>query len=129
MTEIYLADLIYDGENVCAWPFIATVGGGERVYYSVNEGGDNGFRFYAVENTGRLMSNGGDLLAEWTPSHTHAECLFHGCGYFDGVRHLYMGDEKTENEGYQFYPDFKVLSEVLGILRDLEIKYCRDVND
>ena len=57
-----------------------------------------------------------------------AEILFCGTAYFDGIRHLYMGDEQTENYGYHYYPSLLDNIASLKVLRELEEEFCRDLD-
>ncbi len=52
------------------------------------------------------------------------EILLHGVAYFDGIRHLYFGDEACDNFGYFYYPNLEDIVEVLQELKKLEDKYC-----
>lgn len=96
-----------------------------RLWY-VPRGEGNGFdffvgRFYtcdAEDAPWRDMAT--DLM---THPDTQVECMFHGIAFFDGVRHLYMGDE-TEHEGYIFYPDLADLTCALAALTALELQLC-----
>ena len=45
-------------------------------------------------------------------------------GPVNGIRHLYMGSEETDNLGYFNYPNSKVLIEIMVFLKKLEDKYC-----
>lgn len=55
--------------------------------------------------------------------------LFRGSALFDGVRHLYMGDEYTDNYGYLYYPDLPELVVCLQALDKLQVEHCWDVRD
>lgn len=57
------------------------------------------------------------------------EILFEGTAYFDGVRHLYFGSEKTENYGYLYYSDVPLLFKALQALDALQVSKCRYVAD
>jgi hypothetical protein len=50
------------------------------------------------------------------------EVLFRGVAYFDGVRHLYFGDEETDNLGYHYYPELRTLSEALLAVDKLQLE-------
>lgn len=56
-----------------------------------------------------------------------AEILYWGYASFDGIRHLYLGSEQTENFGYIYYPvvnnHIRILQEILV----LELKYCSEL--
>lgn len=51
--------------------------------------------------------------------------VVNGLAYFDGIRHLHFGDEKSDNYGYFNYPKMPVLIQIMNKLRELELKYCR----
>lgn len=53
---------------------------------------------------------------------TEAEILFTGLAYFDGVRHIYFGEE-----GYINYPNLTDIIKGLKELKKLEIKYCPEI--
>jgi hypothetical protein len=91
-----------------------------RIYYRPNVEDGNGFEFYAVEILGRYLDTTDD-------GEYFVQCLYKGIAYFDGIRHLYMGDEATENYGYNYYANLELHIEILKVLKDLEIEYCRDV--
>ena len=75
------------------------------------------------------------ILRVWKPSCNQAfffavcvpavECLFRGVAYFDSIRHLYVGDEQTDNAGYLYYPDLDKMVAALRMLRKLERKFCQ----
>ena len=50
------------------------------------------------------------------------EVVFHGQAHFDGVRHLWFGHEKTENEGYLYYPDLDFIMRAFAMLKEHEDK-------
>lgn len=52
------------------------------------------------------------------------EILFHGASYFDGIRHLYFGDEQCDNYGYLYYPNLNDIIFSLTILRRYELQFC-----
>jgi hypothetical protein len=93
-----------------------------RIYYQLKTPG-NGFYFYACEWAG----SGVEWGDHWGDS-TYVKCLFHGVAMFDGIRHLYMGDEATETENYIDYPNTQNLAEVFKNLKVLEEKYCSEVD-
>lgn len=124
-TDRYLKDILVNDNPICEWEYISISNDEARVYFKPNEDEENGFRFYAVDKTG------GDSMADmdnWDIEHTMVDCLYKGYSYFDGVRHLYMGDEFTDNYGYHFYPNINLNIEALKAIRELEIKYCRDID-
>lgn len=128
MTEVYLKDIKHDaGEFICKWYFIDVPDFDVRVYYKSFDVDKNGFSFYAVIYVGHQNFEH-DKENVWNPEYTFVECLFQGVAFFDGVRHLYMGDEQTDNEGYHYYPNLETNIAALKIIRELEIKYCKDID-
>ncbi|MDH3324019.1 MAG: hypothetical protein OEL89_00110 [Candidatus Peregrinibacteria bacterium] len=53
-------------------------------------------------------------------------CLFYGVAYWDGIRHLYMGDDQMNNYGYLYYPHLKDINDVLKELIKIKKIYCRE---
>ena len=126
--EIYLKDIKHErnsNERVCDWEFIEVKGHNIRVYYKANEEKGLGFVFYAIENIGHVCVPETENN-EWHPEYTNAECVYQGIAYFDGIRHLYMGDEATDNYGYHYYANLESNIETLKVIRELEKTYCRD---
>lgn len=62
----------------------------------------------------------------WDLESVEVECGVHGNARFDGIRHLYWGDEFTDNYGYHYYANLDDEIKVLQMLREMKIKYCRD---
>jgi len=99
--------------------------------------GTSGFHFYCVKWAGENVLNP-DLYAEierhklgkqpnhWIPEHTYAECFFEGVAYYDGIRHLYMGSEETDNYAYHYYPDCDDYIAFFNKLAELEKKFCNE---
>lgn len=52
------------------------------------------------------------------------ECLLHGTVAWDGMRHLYMGDEVTDTEGYLYCVKPELLCLVFAELSKLQWEYC-----
>jgi hypothetical protein len=122
MVETYLKDIKHEyskNERICDWDFIEVSNPNVRVYYKPNEEVGLGFEFYAVESIEYDEDN-------WNIELCRVTCLFQGVAYYDGIRHLYMGDEFTDNFGYHFLPNLKSNIETLRVFLDLEKKYCRD---
>jgi hypothetical protein len=93
-----------------------------RLYYRPNEDG-NGFDFDILEET----SVGGDKnFGDWDPEHSEVDVLFWGIAYWDGVRHLYMGNQATDNYGYLYYPDISDYVTYFKAISDLENEYCSE---
>lgn len=127
MKEVCLKDIKhqYDSERVCDWLFISVKWDNVRIYYKADEEIGSGFIFYAIGNIGHLCVPETENN-EWHPEYTNVECVYHGVAYFDGIRHLYMGDDQTDNYGYHYYANLESNIETLKIIRELEKKYCRD---
>lgn len=130
MEDIYLKDIRHEyhkDEEVCKWEYLQIKYFDVRIYYKANEEKGLGFNFYAIEKTGHVC-NEQTKKDEWHKDYCMVDCVFQGIAYFDGIRHLYYGDEKTENFGYHYYPDLEMITDSLKGLRELEKKYCRDFN-
>lgn len=113
----------YSKENLNTWKFI-DISKSSRLYFEpLNSINLNGFYFYAVKQYGSYSNKKSD---DWNPELTFVECLFQGIAYYDGVRHLYMGDDQTDNYGYHYYPNLSDLTETLIKLQELEQKYCQE---
>jgi hypothetical protein len=125
MSELLLKDFEDQG-CVHEWAYVPLESPMDwcRLYYKPNEGEFNGFKFYAIEIVSIDCTNDGDHA--WKPELTAIEILFSGIAYWDGVRHLYMGSEATDNYGYLYYPDIDVSIEIMKALRELSNKYCRE---
>lgn len=111
-------DYLLNDHPLIGLPFIQ-VSDFIRLYYLETEC-NGGFHFMAVEWTGN--DAGKDT---WT-NDTYVDILIHGWSAFDGVRHLYFGDERTDNEGYFNYPNIQSLLDLMAALNGLQSKYCRD---
>jgi hypothetical protein len=134
MSEFYLKNIINEGfskaGNIIDWEFLTddVKEGKWRLYYKLEEchsscslscDKQHGFYFCSVVWAG---SNCNDPT--WCEE-TIVEILYRGCAYFDGLRHVYLGSEKTDNYGYVYYPSAKIHIEILQQLISLEEKYCR----
>lgn len=104
-----------------------------RLYYKPLESDEDriGFEFSVVEWTsGQGLRNfDGDLLADpeaEAEAEAEAQVLFCGIAYFDGVRHLYMGDEQSDNYGYLYYPDLKKIVLIMEALERLVTEHCME---
>jgi len=128
MIECYLKDIkheLHPEDNVSDWDFVYFPDKPSRLYYKPFEGDGQGFCFYAVESVGRVVSQQGED-DHWNKDLCIVECIVSGVAYFDGIRHLYYGDENTSNYGYHYYPNLEMIIETITALRFLEKKYCRD---
>lgn len=118
-----LQDISYnDGEKesyVHNWEFkelTETV----RVYYKQNETYNSrltGFRFLALSWTGGINEYW-DLDSEF-------EIIYQGIAQFDGVRHLYMGDDYNDSKGYIYYPSLNDHILVFKTLQELQQLFCQ----
>jgi hypothetical protein len=113
-----------DRELIYQWQFVE-VNSAHRLYYKVDSAGVGyGFEFYSVMWVSCAAADPDFEL--WDLESVEVECGIHGVAYFDGIRHLYWGDEFTNNYGYHYYPKLENEIAVLHALRELEKKYCRD---
>ncbi len=119
MKEFLLKDIKFqDGQNIIDWDHIIIEDC--VLFYKPSE---YGFKFYSIENSSYIGEN--ENLYALHPENC-VNSLFWGWAFFDGIRHLYFGNDKTENTGYINYPNIERLSLILQELRKLEIKFCRD---
>lgn len=132
MKEHYFKDIKHErfpNERVCDWEY-ATVDENIRVYYKTSEpnsSGENGmgFYFYAFKITSFVCVPETENN-HFHPEYSSGECIFNGVAYYDGIRHLYYGDELTDNYGYHYYANIESIIRTLKVIRELEKKYCRD---
>jgi hypothetical protein len=130
MEDVYLKDIKHEyhpKENVCEWEFLEIKDSESRIYFKPNKDKGLGFDFYAINKTGHVCNEQTEK-DRWDKEYCMVECVFRGIAYFDGIRHLYYGDEKTENYGYHYYADLEMIADTVKGLRELEKKYCRDYN-
>ncbi len=117
------------GESIVGWHFV-DIDYVCRLFYEEdrhNGKGGYGFEFYAVGWCGGRRGTVEDAsLFDDDPDEINVECLWHGSARFDGVRHLYCGDEQTDNEGYLYYPRLSRIAGVLTELAKLEKRFCND---
>ncbi len=85
-----------------------------RIYYKEE---NSGFKFHCVE----VISSYSDQ-DEWSDT-SEIETIVTGIAYFDGVRHIYFGEE-----GYIYYPNFSQLVKIINKLQELVKQYCRDAD-
>lgn len=87
-----------------------------RLYYSLNDPG-NGFDFCCVTSMDGEMDE-----CEFV------EVLFSGIALFDGIRHVYFGENiVAEANGYFNHLNIDLFISALETLQELENTYCRDV--
>ena len=99
-----------------------------RLYYKVNTYDETykdqvGFEFVALNCIGWECDGKNEY--EFSPE-SAVEVIVEGVAYFDGIRHLYYGSEKSDNYGYHYYANLPMIISVLEQLRKLEVKYCRE---
>ncbi len=123
--ERYLKEIKHEGEAIHQWSYVELKDHSVRVYFNIANEIGSGFVFYALENIGYVCvpETEKDI---WHPEYAMVKCLYEGIAYFDGIRHLYMGSEFTDNYGYHYYANLEMNIETLRVIRELEVKYCRD---
>ena len=100
-------------EKVVNWRYV-DVDNCTRILLKVLHNG--GFYFYVLSSISHIE--------EPFEQECEVSCLFSGIAYYDVIRHLYMGDGQTNNEGYLYYPNFKLIKEVFYQLEILQSEYC-----
>lgn len=92
---------------------------------SAGAGKHYGFWFYAGANVQGSPLEPGQPVPDdiWYGDEVQIECVFHGIAYYDGLRHLWMGDKRSSNEGYLYYADVRDLIEVLKAIDALEQRF------
>lgn len=134
MEEFYLKDIKYNEESIVDWEFIQATADC-RVYYKpfISEIEPSatglGFNFCSVLCiTVDLVTKNHKMHIneEWIPERSCVEILYSGTAHWDGLRHLYLGDEQTKNYGYIFYTSIKKHIAILNVIKELENKYCTE---
>ena len=97
-----------------------------RIFYlPANENGKLGFDFYVTEfHSVPYRPFDKKYEDDYDDPSLCVECLFWGTAYSDGLRHLSMGDEQTENEGYLYYVGPWLIAKIFQEIHELELKYC-----
>jgi hypothetical protein len=108
--------------GVADWQIIELQGECLLLYRDIHAGNDepHGFDFCCVEFCSQECRDSAPI---------QYNVLFEGITYFDGVRHLYFGSEKTDNYGYLYYCDVPLLIVSLQKLDDLQVRKCPYVAD
>jgi hypothetical protein len=122
MNDFLLRDLRDNNKLVYKWQFVeisTDLTQDIRIYYNPHAD-DNGFTFYAIECNKESDAN------RWHEDYAGIEVIYHGIAYWDGLRHLYMGHEKSDNYGYDYYPDIYAHIEILKALEPLMDLYCSE---
>lgn len=112
-----LHEVKHNNQFIKDWNFIDLEN--NRLYYLPTPG-NNGFYFYGLSWSGNYSGK-----PMWGES-TTVEIAISGWAAFDGVRHLYFGDEQTDNVGYFNYPDLQEWLYLLRALSELQNRYCSD---
>lgn len=122
MLEFQLKDAKFvDNEDISTWPYIQHKH--FFVFYKEDTYRDqSGFNFMTLEIIGQEVDK--PLLYP----ENDVRIIYWGYAMFDGIRHLYLGHDKTDNHGYINYPNILHHINILEILRELEVKYCRDLD-
>ncbi len=133
MKDFFLIEVLFTHVNnkpIVDFPYLQ-ITPDIRIYYSVNSYEDRpdldkcGFYFMVLHQNG-IRGDENSNFEPWLPETSMIEIIYHGIAYFDGIRHFYMGHEKTDNEGYLYYPDIADHVKVMQELEILQSKYCRD---
>lgn len=93
-----------------------------KIFYK-DRGEGSGFDFTVFEWVGSY----GDAEV-WNIDATTVEIIFQGMALFDGIRHLNIGSEVTNNLGYLNYPDLNELMIILVFFKNLERKFCGGID-
>lgn len=121
MLEVTLRDIIDDKGVSIAKYDRHHVNDRLMICYKVGERERSGFDFYVVENGGWVCPKPRDI-AEY-----YYDVLFSGSVYWDGLRHMWMGDKQTDNENYLYCANTNDLSIIFAELSKLECKHCKEV--
>lgn len=122
MVEINLIDIKHELSDVPVhqWDFVE-VSDTIRVFHRKLENG--GFIFNAIENVGGTCTKEYEE-DHWFAGDCFARCLYEGTAHWDGIRHLYMGSEATDNLGYHYCADIQEHIKTLEAILKLEKQYC-----
>ena len=118
---VLLKDIRHESfsSSICAWDYLPIPESETRLFFKPSEESGMGFHFYAVER----MAFYDD---KWDANNDVVECVVQGTAYFDGIRHLYYGDEQTDNYGYHYCANLEMIINTLATLKILEKTFCRD---
>jgi hypothetical protein len=117
-----LAEREIKGRPLLECPFVR-ISENVRLWYLPND--LDGFDFFSgrFHSAGYVLApdtNGRVDYMAW--GETEVEPLFHGVAFFDGVRHLFVGE--GVEAGYTNYPYLQDFAAVLFALAALEIELC-----
>lgn len=90
-----------------------------RIYFKADESDGNGFSAAIIE----IVASGTDRPWDENLEDTEARVVGYCTAYFDGIRHLRLGQD---GKGYLFHPEMQDWIRAIQALHDLEKKYCRD---
>lgn len=118
MEGVLLKDVLGDNDElIYTWLYI-DISSDTRLYYKPID----------VEDTGGFYFTSVDLISaygnNWGISTWEVKILYTGTAYFDGIRHMYLGSNQTDNYGYDYYSNLEVHIKILQELKKLEDKYC-----
>ncbi len=108
--------IVFKNHKIIDWKSIEIKDTEMILYYdllSEDEDEKIGFNFYCIEAV---------MWESDTEKIIGCKCVYNGVAYWDGVRHLYFGDEQTDNYGYHYYPSMENLILALKKLEKLEEK-------
>lgn len=88
------------------------------VFYHTNDDG-YGFDFLCVKWTGSYSD-----APQWSDE-TNVSIICHGSAAFDGIRHIYFGND--DESGYIYYPELTSITKILDSLQVLERLYCEEL--
>lgn len=134
MDELLLKDVVYENcpdDKVFDWPFLPVdkVSCDWRLYYKRQEcfsccdsecDKKHGFYFTALEWAG---NNAHEPM--WS-GNTTVEVTYWGVAMFDGIRHVFFGNEHSNDRGYQNYPKPITHLRIWLTLEYLSKQFCRE---
>jgi len=53
--------------------------------------------------------------------------ICHGNAFYDGIRHMYFGEDEENPNGYLHYPIYSIIIEYMKQLEKLEKQFCSEV--
>lgn len=120
LKEIYWGE--ENNELIYNWEFL-DIDKDIRIFYKKvmpdeGEFDKNGFDFVIL--TPQLRTK------EYWALDWHCEVLYEGTALWDGIRHLWLGSQQTNNYGYCYYPDVELHCKALKALQSLEEKLCAE---
>ncbi len=121
--------LVYNNVDVNTMQFIEIEESTRIYYYKVDEKEKAGFNFIVLEMIGYYIDEDNEKVKNsWEKPSAYVECLYHGYAAYDGMRHLFMGHHKNDNEGYLYCIDMKRQILTFQALEKLVDKYCKLIN-